>query len=151
MLITQIKKDRMIANKDGNKQKYEVLTTLLSEVQRLEKIDQENDAKVQAVCKKYVKGLDDMVTAHCMGCDDKNAGEMPATLASLVEEKKIVEAYLPKQLSYKDLTIIICDIAKHVDAQSMKEMGKVMKALKEKYDGQYDGKLASQIVRELLS
>ena len=94
-LLSTIKKDRMIANKEGNKKKYETLTTLLSEIQRLEKADQENDAKVQAVITKYVKGLNEMIAL--LGSDS----------TGLVDERANVEVYLPSQLSEEDLRYAI--------------------------------------------
>ena len=149
MIVTQIKKDRMVANKEGNKQKYETLTTLLSEVQRLEKPDQEDDSKVQAVCKKYIKGLEEMLALSCGKTITVGTEEYNKTQA-LMFERDTVESYLPSQLSERVLNDTIKDIIKYNGYSSMKDMGHVMKILKEEFDGQYDGKLASQIVREFL-
>jgi uncharacterized protein YqeY len=59
MLLTQIKKDRMLAMKAKEEKTYESLTTLLSEIQRMDKADQENDGKVQQVITKSIKSLTD--------------------------------------------------------------------------------------------
>ena len=69
-------------------------------------------------------------------------------VASLLEEIKIVEEFLPIQLNKDQLTTIIKSIAEQEESASM---GSVMKVLKSQYAGQYDGKMASELARELLA
>lgn len=59
--------------------------------------------------------------------------------------------YLPKMLSEDELLAVIKDIVTEVGATEIKQMGLVMKALKERYPNQYDGGIASKIIKGILS
>lgn len=75
-----------------------------------------------------------------------------ADLAVVEEEEiKVLERYLPTQLSEEELTPIIQDIINTTGASSMKDMGKVMGMASGKLAGQADGKTISAIVKKLLS
>ena len=68
----------------------------------------------------------------------------------LKAEKEILESYLPKQFTEKELENVVSEIISIHGYNSKKDMGQVMKVLKGKYGGQYDGKIASNIVRNML-
>ena len=75
-----------------------------------------------------------------------------ADLAVVEEEEiKVLERYLPAQLSEEELTPIIQEIINSTGASSMKDMGKVMGMASGKLAGQADGKSISAIVKKLLS
>ena len=75
-----------------------------------------------------------------------------ADLAVVEEEEiKVLERYLPTQLSEEELTPIIQEIITSTGAASMKDMGKVMGMASGKLAGQADGKTISAIVKKLLS
>lgn len=65
------------------------------------------------------------------------------------DEFKIVLEYLPKQLSAQEIKTIVEQTIKDINAQSKKDMGKVMKAVLEKYPG-IDGKTVNQVSCEIL-
>ena len=62
----------------------------------------------------------------------------------------VIAQFLPEQMSEQDLKSIVVEIIEKVGATSMKDMGKVMGWLKANYDGQYDGKTASTIIKAAL-
>lgn len=64
----------------------------------------------------------------------------------LLTEIKIIEEFLPRQLNETELEKIITDIK---SADSSANLGVAMKNLKERYPGQYDGSLASQIAKKI--
>lgn len=66
-------------------------------------------------------------------------------------ELKVVEKYMPKQLSVDDVKKIVTETVQQVGAASMKDFGKVMGAVMPKVKGQADGKLVNQTVKETLS
>lgn len=70
----------------------------------------------------------------------------PEMKEKLLYEIKVIEEFLPTQLSAGDLEKIITDIKSENPAANM---GIAMKNLKEKYSGQYDGALASQIAKKV--
>lgn len=67
------------------------------------------------------------------------------------EEIEILAEYLPKQLSIEEVETIVKQIIKEEDATSMKDMGKVMKAAKEKIGASSDGRTINEIVKKLLA
>ena len=67
------------------------------------------------------------------------------------EEIEIIQNYLPKQLSEDELSVLITEIIKEINAESIKDMGKVMGLLKPKITGKADAGIASGLVKKLLS
>ena len=65
-------------------------------------------------------------------------------------ELKVVEKYMPKQLSADDVKKIVTETVQQVGAASMKDFGKVMGAVMPKVKGQSDGKLVNQTDKETL-
>jgi uncharacterized protein len=65
-------------------------------------------------------------------------------------EIAIIERFLPKALSEAETEAAIKDVIAATGAAGVKDMGKVMAALREKYAGQIDPAKASQTVKKLL-
>ena len=65
----------------------------------------------------------------------------------IAEEIKILEEFLPKQLTKEDVQKLIDDIKNSVENPNM---GAIMKELSPKIKGQFDGKEASQMVQSAL-
>jgi len=66
-------------------------------------------------------------------------------------EIAIIERFLPKQMSEAELDAAVKAVIADIGAQGMKDMGRVMAALKERHAGQMDGAKASQVVKRSLS
>jgi len=66
------------------------------------------------------------------------------------EEIGVIEEFLPEQMSHDEMAIVITRIIGEVGAESLKDMGKAMGALKEQYAGQMDFAKASAMVKERL-
>tara|TARA_B100000035_G_C20635456_1_gene394306 strand:- start:58 stop:510 length:453 start_codon:yes stop_codon:yes gene_type:complete len=68
------------------------------------------------------------------------------------EEKEIevINAFLPKQITKEELEIIVRDTAKELDCKSIKDLGKLISFLKEKYPGQLDMKEVAIIAKKIL-
>jgi uncharacterized protein YqeY len=62
----------------------------------------------------------------------------------------VMEEYLPKQLSEEELKTIIKNTIRELGATTSADMGKVMGAANKVIAGRADGKLVSQLVKELL-
>ena len=67
------------------------------------------------------------------------------------EEIAIITAYLPKQMSEDDVKKAIAAAIAETNAAGMKDMGKVIAALKAKYTGQMDFAKASGLVKAALA
>lgn len=66
-------------------------------------------------------------------------------------EVEILLKYLPQQLKEEEIRKIVEDSALTAGATSIKDMGKVMALVKPQVVGRADGKLVSQIVKEILT
>lgn len=78
-------------------------------------------------------------------------GGRPELAQNEREEITIISAYLPRQMSEAEAQAAIAAVIKDVGAASMKDMGKVMTALKERHAGELDFSKASGTVKGLLS
>ena len=67
-----------------------------------------------------------------------------------IRQSKIIERFLPAQISVEDLEKIIIEIINQTEAEGMKDMGKVMGIASTKLSGKADGKTISNIVRSKL-
>jgi uncharacterized protein YqeY len=65
-------------------------------------------------------------------------------------ELKILEEYLPAQLSEAEITQIVADAVRSTGATGRKDMGKVMGALMPQIKGKADGKVVNRIVTAML-
>ncbi|MYZ65923.1 GatB/YqeY domain-containing protein [Lactobacillus salivarius] len=80
----------------------------------------------------------------------KNAGRDEA-VQNLKNEIKVVESYLPEQLSEDEVKTIVQETIDQVGATSKADFGKVMGAVMPKLKGKADGKLVNATVKELLN
>ena len=67
-----------------------------------------------------------------------------------LNEIKVIEAFLPKQLNEDETTLIIKDIIQENNFTSLKDMGALMKIVKEKYTGKIDMGLVGKISKSSL-
>ena len=65
-------------------------------------------------------------------------------------EISIISNYLPKQLSIKEIDEIINNTIKSSDVNSIKDMGKLIKIIKEQYSGLMDFGYVSKVIKEKL-
>src|SRR5699024_5989510 len=72
-------------------------------------------------------------------------------VSKLEDEIKIVQDYMPEQLSDEELEQIVIQTIEEVQAQSKKDMGKVMSSLMPKVKGKADGSRVNQLVQKNLS
>ena len=66
-------------------------------------------------------------------------------------EIDIISGYLPAQMSEAEIGTVIAALVKETGATAMKDMGRVMAAIKERYAGKLDVGKASAAVKKLLS
>lgn len=145
-LAEQITKDVTTAMKEQNKFKLSVLRMLKSAVQ-MEKISKNHDLsddEVLAVIKKQVKMRKDSVTEFT------NFGKTDE-IENLNQEISILSEYLPEELSEEEIDKILDEIFVDIKPESIKDMGKVMKAATEKIGTRADMSSVSAKVRNKLS
>lgn len=77
-------------------------------------------------------------------------GNRPELARQEQEEIAVIESFLPKQMSDAEAEAAIRDAIAATNAQSIKDMGRVMAALRENYSGQLDLATAGGMVKRLL-
>ena len=102
------------------------------------------DADITAILKKMIKQRNESCEVY------KKAGRSEL-LENETKEIKVISVFLPKQSSEEETKKICADVVKSVGASSMKDMGKVMGALKSKYSDTLDFSKVSSIIKELLN
>ena len=100
-----------------------------------------DDAEVLSILAKMVKQRHESIKTY-------TEGGRPELAQQEQEEIDIIEAFLPKQLSEEEVHAAVLEIMNEVGCDGLKDMGKAMGALKERYTGQMDFGKASQIVKE---
>ena len=102
------------------------------------------DGDITAILKKMIKQRNESSEVY------KKAGRNEL-LQNETKEIEVINVFLPKQLSEEETKKICEDVIKSVGASSMKDMGKVMGALKSKHSDTLDFSKVSSIIKELLS
>ena len=109
-----------------------------------DKKDVANDDEIIKVLRKMKKQRQDSVDLY------KKGGRQE--LSEIEEaEIKVIDSFLPKQLSDEETKKICKEIIKSLGASSLKDMGKIMGSLKQKYSDSIDFSKVNLIVKELLS
>ena len=78
-------------------------------------------------------------------------GGRPDLARQEAEEIKIIERFLPQQLSAEETDTAVAGAIAELDAKGLKDMGRVMAALRERYPGQMDFGRASAMARKRLA
>jgi uncharacterized protein len=68
-----------------------------------------------------------------------------------ITEVKVIEKYLPQQMSEDEIKVALIEVIKAVGASGPQDMGKVMGMASKKLAGKADGKTISGLVKELLT
>ena len=109
-----------------------------------DKKDVANDDEIIKVLRKMKKQRQDSVNLY------KKGGRQE--LSEIEEaEIKVIDSFLPKQLSDEETKKICKEIIKSLGASSLKDMGKIMGSLKQKYSDSIDFSKVNVIVKGLLS
>ena len=82
---------------------------------------------------------------------DFQKGNRPDLIADAEAEISVLQRYLPKQLTDDEIIAVVEAVIQEVGASSMKDMGKVMGAVKPKVNGKADNAKVSSIVKQCLS
>lgn len=144
-LLQTIKDAQLQARKNRQADAAASLTTLIGEASSIGKNDgnrETTDAEIVTVVKKFIKNINETLAA---------LPPTDARVQAFSAEKVLYEGFLPTQISNDQLKVIIVQLTDELNAHTIRDMGKVMKALKDRYDGQYDGAAASGLIKAALS
>ena len=145
-LLDSLNKDMVAAMKSHDKATLRTVRMLKAAVAN-EKInlghDLTPDEELAVLSRELKQRKDSIKEYEEAGRDD--------TVAQLKQEIKIVQGYMPEQLSTDEVRAIVSQTITEVGATSKADFGKVMKAVIPKLKGQADGKLVNQLVNEQLN
>ena len=102
------------------------------------------DDEILSLLAKMIKQREDSITAY-------DAGNRPELAAAERDEIAVIREFMPRQMSADETKAAIAGVIADSGATSIKDMGKVMAALKERYAGQLDFGKASGLVKDALS
>jgi uncharacterized protein len=102
------------------------------------------DDEILSLLAKMIKQRDESAVAF-------DAGNRPELAAGEREEIAIIRSFMPAQMDEAGVQQAAKTVIAELGASSIKDMGKVMAAMKERYAGQMDFARASAIVKDSLS
>ena len=146
LLKPLIKEASVKSLKEGNKEITIVLRLILAEFQK-EEISQGSDLNNNdelSLLQKMIKQRNDSIKQY----NDAGRNELAEKEQKEIE---IIQDFLPEQINEEDLIKLAKETISDLSANSMKDMGNVMKVLKDKTSGQADPATISKIVKGLLS
>jgi uncharacterized protein len=103
-----------------------------------------NEADLMSLFQKMIKQRQESAELY-----DK--GARPELAAAERSEIEIITAYLPQQMSDVEAGSAISSLLQEINAETMKDMGRAMAALKERFAGKMDFGKASGKIKELLN
>ena len=148
--MSSLKQQLQIALKEAMKKKdherrnaIRLLNSAIKQVEIDDRRELDDEAVLEVLQKEAKKHRETIAELAAAGRAD--------AAASSRSELKIVEEFLPQQLSSVELRPIVKAAIDEAGASSMKDMGEVMKIVMPQVRGLSDGKQVNAIVKELLS
>lgn len=140
-LKEKITEDMKIAMKEGEKTKLNLIRMLRSDIRykEIEKGSELDDNGIIDVLSSAAKKRKESI-------EEFKKGGREDLVAQEEKELKIIYSYLPEQLSEEELLTLIDESIVEADAQSSKDVGKVMRVIIPKVKGRADGKKVNQMV-----
>jgi len=145
-LKEQLQRDLQDAMRARDEQRKLALRMALTAVQlaEVEQRSELDDAAIAEVIRKEVRRREDALEML------RQAGRTE-TVAEDETQVAILRSYLPQSLTAEELAVIAREVIAEVQAASPADMGKVMKLIMPRVQGKADGRMVSQVVRNLLS
>jgi hypothetical protein len=140
-LAEQVRTDMTSAMKAGEKQRVGALRLVLSELQKAAK--EGGDDELAVLRRERKRRLE--------AAEQFRGGGRPELAAQEESEARLIEGYLPTEISDQELGAIVDEAIAETGASEPKDMGRAMKAAIAKVQGRADGKRVSAQVRAALA
>lgn len=102
-----------------------------------------NEAEIVEMLQKMVRQRQESIALY-------KQGNRPELVAKEEGEIAVIERYLPQKMSAEETAAAIDQAIKDLDAKSIKDMGRIMAALKERHAGRMDFGQVGQLVKQKL-
>lgn len=145
-LYQKIEEEMRRSLKEGDSVKLSVLRMLISAIKTLEidkKVKRLEEPDILQLIQKQVK-------QHKESIEQFEKGKRQDLVDKETKELKVLESYMPKQLSDDEVMSLIKEAISETGATTKSEVGKIMKVVMEKVKGRSDGKTVNQLAMKLL-
>ncbi len=144
-IAERLKQDVIAAMKAKDKDRLGVLRMLQSALKQVEVDERKElqDEDVLRILQSYAKKVRDAL-------DGARKGNRDDLIAANEAELVIVQSYLPAALTDAELAALVAEVVREIGAAGMKDMGKVMAALKARVAGKAEGGRVSVAVKQAL-
>jgi uncharacterized protein YqeY len=147
-LFAKIQENLKTVLKEKNQEKISTLRMLIAEIKNEEiakkKRGKLTDEEIQAVVSRAVKRHNDSIESYRQGGREDLVKKEEAEL-------KILQSYLPKQMSQEELEKIVNEAIFKINTTSLSDFGKVMGIVMKQVKGKADGKVVGGIVKKRLT
>ena len=146
MLKEKLLEDMKISMRDKNivrKNVIQMVRAAILQVEKDKQVELKDDQIIEVIAKESKKRKDSLADYEKSGREE--------LINQINEEIEILAEYLPKPLSKEELEKIIDEVIQSTGATTIKEMGIVMKTVKEKVGAAADGKTINEIVKSKLN
>ncbi|MBR5129942.1 MAG: GatB/YqeY domain-containing protein [Alphaproteobacteria bacterium] len=151
MIREELKKQLVEAMKSKDEKKTATIRLINAAIKQKDiearpsgKTDGIDDASILSLMQSMIKQRRESIDMYTKG------GREDLAVAEQTEID-IIQVFLPKQMSEEEVRSAIKEIIEQTGASSIKDMGKVMGALRGKYAGQMDFGSASNLIKEALA
>ena len=151
LLREKISEQFNIALKNKNKSLISTLRLILAAIKESDIANRTSGKKEGVKDPEIIKVLRKMKKQRQDSADLYKKGERQELSEIEESEIKIIDTFLPKQLGEEETRKICKEIIKSVGASSIKDMGKIMGSLKQRYPDSIDFSKVNLIVKGLLS
>lgn len=146
MIEEKLQKDLVSAMKEKNNTKVDAIRSIKAAILNEKtngKFHELSDSEVIGVIQKLSKQRKEAADIYV-------TNNRPELAEKELNEKRFIDEYLPKMMSEDELKLLIRNIFTELNVTSIKQIGLIMKELKDKYSGQYDAAMASTIIKSML-
>jgi hypothetical protein len=145
-LTDTLRKDMFKAIKDGAKDESEILKMALASIKnvQIESEEELTDKDVQKILRSEVKKIKDSI-------EQFKEMERDDLVAKEVIQLEVLQSYLPQPISEDEVRKVVEAKVKELNAESMRDMGKVMGVVMKELEGKTDGNTVKDIVQDILS
>lgn len=143
-------KEKLLEDLKNSMKEKNILRKNVIQMVRAAILQVEKDKNITVSDEQIIQIMAKEVKTRKDSLEDYQKGGRQDLVDQTKQEIQIIEEYLPKQLSKEELKAKVQEVIQETGATSMKDMGKVMKAAKEKIGAASDGKSINEVVKELL-
>ena len=145
-LVDEIQKDMYKAMKEKEKERINALRNIIGKL-KYKYIDKRDKLTEQ----EEIKVIQSLAKQRRESIELYKQGGRNDLVETETKELSIIEEYLPQAMCEEEVRRLVRKTVKETGAESMSDLGKVMPLVMKKGAGKVDGKIAQEILRELLS